>query len=234
MTSVPGVFAAGDMQRGQSLIVWAIAEGRSAAQRRGRYLMGSSSCRRRSPAPARSRRGRPQIDMSGIDALAAGARCRVRRGRRPPDHGADRDQPGAVRRARASVRRSSRVLEILERHQGIVRGAVTLVNPTGQLHVDAAHGVPADRAGARYGLADGVTARVVESGKPVVVPQVSREPMFRDRAARGEFERREESFIAVPIQLNRKPVGALVGRLSVPPPARLRPSRARRCGSWRR
>ena len=32
MTSVPGVFAAGDMQRGQSLIVWAIAEGRSAAR----------------------------------------------------------------------------------------------------------------------------------------------------------------------------------------------------------
>ena len=32
MTSVPGVFSAGDMQRGQSLIVWAIAEGRSAAR----------------------------------------------------------------------------------------------------------------------------------------------------------------------------------------------------------
>jgi glutamate synthase (NADPH) small chain len=32
MTSVPGVFAAGDMQRGQSLIVWAIADGRSAAR----------------------------------------------------------------------------------------------------------------------------------------------------------------------------------------------------------
>ena len=31
MTSVPGVFAAGDMQRGQSLIVWAIADGRQAA-----------------------------------------------------------------------------------------------------------------------------------------------------------------------------------------------------------
>ena len=31
MTSVPGIFTAGDMQRGQSLIVWAIAEGRSAA-----------------------------------------------------------------------------------------------------------------------------------------------------------------------------------------------------------
>ena len=32
MTSVTGVFTAGDMQRGQSLIVWAIAEGRSAAR----------------------------------------------------------------------------------------------------------------------------------------------------------------------------------------------------------
>jgi glutamate synthase (NADPH/NADH) small chain len=42
MTSVPGVFAAGDMQRGQSLIVWAIAEGRSAAHGVDSYLMGRS------------------------------------------------------------------------------------------------------------------------------------------------------------------------------------------------
>jgi glutamate synthase (NADPH/NADH) small chain len=38
MTSVPGVFTAGDMQRGQSLIVWAIAEGRAAAQGVESYL----------------------------------------------------------------------------------------------------------------------------------------------------------------------------------------------------
>ena len=37
MTSVPGVFTAGDMQRGQSLIVWAIAEGRSAARALTRF-----------------------------------------------------------------------------------------------------------------------------------------------------------------------------------------------------
>ena len=41
-TSVPGVFAAGDMGRGQSLIVWAIAEGRSAAAAVDRYLTGTS------------------------------------------------------------------------------------------------------------------------------------------------------------------------------------------------
>lgn len=39
-TSVPGVFAAGDMRRGQSLIVWAIAEGREAAHHVDKYLMG--------------------------------------------------------------------------------------------------------------------------------------------------------------------------------------------------
>ena len=47
MTSVPGVFTAGDMQRGQSLIVWAIAEGRSAARGVDTFLMGSSTL----PAP---------------------------------------------------------------------------------------------------------------------------------------------------------------------------------------
>jgi glutamate synthase (NADPH/NADH) small chain len=47
MTSAPGVFAAGDMQRGQSLIVWAIAEGRSAARGIDQYLMGESAL----PAP---------------------------------------------------------------------------------------------------------------------------------------------------------------------------------------
>ncbi|MEJ2115916.1 MAG: FAD-dependent oxidoreductase, partial [Gammaproteobacteria bacterium] len=47
MTNVAGVFTAGDMQRGQSLIVWAIAEGRSAARAVDNYLMGASEL----PAP---------------------------------------------------------------------------------------------------------------------------------------------------------------------------------------
>jgi glutamate synthase (NADPH/NADH) small chain len=47
MTSVPGVFTAGDMQRGQSLIVWAIAEGRSAARGIDQFLMDGSDL----PAP---------------------------------------------------------------------------------------------------------------------------------------------------------------------------------------
>jgi glutamate synthase (NADPH/NADH) small chain len=42
MTSVPGVFAAGDMRRGQSLVVWAIREGRQCARSVDRALMGAT------------------------------------------------------------------------------------------------------------------------------------------------------------------------------------------------
>ena len=49
MASVPGVFVAGDAGRGQSLIVWAIAEGRAAAAAVDQYLTGSSTL----PVPIR-------------------------------------------------------------------------------------------------------------------------------------------------------------------------------------
>ena len=42
MSSAPGIFAAGDMRRGQSLVVWAISEGRKAAAGVDRFLMGST------------------------------------------------------------------------------------------------------------------------------------------------------------------------------------------------
>ncbi|MDD3766540.1 MAG: glutamate synthase subunit beta [Eubacteriales bacterium] len=42
-TSVEGVFAAGDVRRGQSLVVWAIAEGRACAKEIDKYLMGYSN-----------------------------------------------------------------------------------------------------------------------------------------------------------------------------------------------
>jgi glutamate synthase (NADPH) small chain len=57
MTSVPGVFAAGDMRRGQSLVVWAISEGRKAAAAVDRYLMelGKSSATGRPAAQVAAR-----------------------------------------------------------------------------------------------------------------------------------------------------------------------------------
>jgi len=43
LTSRPNVFSAGDMRRGQSLVVWAIREGRQAAHAVDKFLMGSTS-----------------------------------------------------------------------------------------------------------------------------------------------------------------------------------------------
>ena len=48
-SNVPGIFVAGDMGRGQSLIVWAIAEGRACAAGVDTYLMGETSL----PSPIR-------------------------------------------------------------------------------------------------------------------------------------------------------------------------------------
>ena len=50
-TSVPKIFACGDMRRGQSLVVWAIREGRQCARAVDEFLMGATSCRAR---PSRS------------------------------------------------------------------------------------------------------------------------------------------------------------------------------------
>jgi Nif-specific regulatory protein len=103
-----------------------------------------------------------------------------------------------------------RVLEILEQHHNMIRSAVTLLHEdSDEIRIEAANGIT-DGLRARYKLGEGITGRVVESGKHIVVPQVSREPLFLNRAAeRKELGKQELTFICVPIILNRKPVGAI-------------------------
>ena len=103
----------------------------------------------------------------------------------------------------------SRVLTILMRHHGVVRGMVTLLRE-GELHVEAIEGFDDRARTVRYKLGEGITGKVAESGKPIVVPRVSREPTFLNRAAkRGDGVRQELSFVCVPIMLQRTAVGAL-------------------------
>jgi Nif-specific regulatory protein len=104
-----------------------------------------------------------------------------------------------------------RVLEILARHQGAARSMITLLNDEdGSLHVAAADGLDQAAHRVRYQLGEGITGRVVQSGRPIVVPRVSREPSFLRRAAeRPELARRELTFVCVPIVLNRRTAGAL-------------------------
>ena len=102
-----------------------------------------------------------------------------------------------------------RVLGILVRHHGVVRGMVTLLRD-GELYVDAAEGFDERARSVRYRVGEGITGKVVESGKPIVVPRVSKEPALLNRAARrGDTARQELSYICVPIILQRAAVGAL-------------------------
>jgi Nif-specific regulatory protein len=101
------------------------------------------------------------------------------------------------------------VLGVLERHHGVLRSTVALLNGTEDIEVAAAVG-PGGKADARFRVGEGITGRVVESGKPIVVPRVSREPMFLRRTSdRPELTREEISYVCVPILLSRKAVGAL-------------------------
>ncbi len=102
-----------------------------------------------------------------------------------------------------------RVLQILIRHHSVVRGMVTLLRD-GEIHVEAVEGFE-DRARAtRFKLGEGITGKVVESGKPIVVPRVSREPAFLNLAhRRTDASKLELSFICVPITLSRSAVGSL-------------------------
>src|SRR5712692_10734496 len=104
-----------------------------------------------------------------------------------------------------------RVLETLEGHHGVVRGAVTLLNDQSkELSIEASIGINTEGQRARYQLGEGITGRVAQSGRPVVVPQISRVPLFLHRAVqRKELRGPELSFICVPFVLNKKPVGAL-------------------------
>jgi len=104
-----------------------------------------------------------------------------------------------------------RVLEELEGHHEVLRGAVTLLNEESKdLQIEASIGINTEGQRARYRLGEGITGRVVQSGRPVVVPQISREPLFLNRAVqRKDLRGPELTFICVPITLNRRPVGAL-------------------------
>jgi Nif-specific regulatory protein len=110
-----------------------------------------------------------------------------------------------------------RVLQILIRHHGVVRGMVTLLRE-GELHVEAIEGFD-DRARAvSFRVGEGITGQVVQSGKPIVVPRISKEPEFLNRMPRrADLARHELSFICVPIVVQRTTAGTLAVDLKFKP-----------------
>jgi Nif-specific regulatory protein len=103
-----------------------------------------------------------------------------------------------------------RALEILAKHHGTVRSLIVFLHDHRELHVEAADGLDAPLHSVRYRVGEGIIGKVVESSRPIVVPRVSKEPEFLNRAAkRADVHKDELSFICVPILLNRRAVGAI-------------------------
>ncbi len=104
-----------------------------------------------------------------------------------------------------------RALELLDQQQGVIRSAVVLVNPdSGRLQVEASDGLTLEGGRAEWEMGEGITGRVVQTGKPVVVPQISQEPMFLHRTGRRRSGARSEiTFMCVPIPGTRTTTGAL-------------------------
>jgi Nif-specific regulatory protein len=103
------------------------------------------------------------------------------------------------------------VLDVLRQEMGMTRGTVVLLSPDGQeLHVEVGlETSESQRRSVRYRKGEGITGRVVQMGKPAVVPRVSQEPLFLDRLHRRKLSKQEISFICVPITIGSEVVGAL-------------------------
>jgi Nif-specific regulatory protein len=105
-----------------------------------------------------------------------------------------------------------KVLDILSDSMDMARGTITILDPLrNEISIEVAHGL--SRAAierGKYKVGEGITGRVIESGKALVVPKISEEPDFLNRTATRKTARTQElSFICVPVKKGNRVVGAL-------------------------
>ena len=118
------------------------------------------------------------------------------------------------------------ILEILEERHETLSSAITLLDEeSAKLTVVAATGMTWQvQRRATYRVGEGVTGRVVESGRPVVIPQVSREPLFLNKT--GVFTSSKQgdlSFVCVPISVDAKIKGSVGVILPYEPKRKFKP-----------
>ncbi|MDJ0989792.1 MAG: sigma 54-interacting transcriptional regulator [Desulfobacterales bacterium] len=105
-----------------------------------------------------------------------------------------------------------KVLDILSDSLDMARGTITLLDPVrNEIRIEVAHGITRRAMQqVRYKLGEGITGRVIQTGKPVSIPKISEEPLFLNRTvSRKSKKDLELSFICVPIKKGRQVIGAL-------------------------
>ncbi len=105
-----------------------------------------------------------------------------------------------------------KVLDLLSRQRDMNRGSITILDSeTSEIHIELAHGISsAAKTKGRYKLGEGVTGRVIKTGRPMAVPDIDAEPLFLDRTgARSRLKKSKISFVCVPIKEGQRIIGAL-------------------------
>ena len=116
---------------------------------------------------------------------------------------------GAGSRQQKSI--LAEVLDVLESVLAMRRGTILLLSPDRtELLIEVAHNLlDSRRRQVRYSINEGVVGKVVNSGKPAIVPKVSQEPLFIDRLHSRRDQGEEISYICVPIAIDNQVVGAM-------------------------
>ena len=105
----------------------------------------------------------------------------------------------------------SEVLDALESELELNRGTITLLSPeSDEIKIEVALNVSLEKSRkVSYRLGEGITGKVIETGKAMIVPKVSKEPLFLNRFERTRNAEEEISFICVPISIGRKIIGTI-------------------------
>jgi Nif-specific regulatory protein len=101
------------------------------------------------------------------------------------------------------------VLDVMETEMGLSRGTLALRRPdTDIFEIEASRGLsPEERQRGRYRLGEGITGIVAKTGKPALVPDISKDPNFLDRTKSRKDAR--VAFLCVPIVQQRRVIGTI-------------------------
>jgi Nif-specific regulatory protein len=105
-----------------------------------------------------------------------------------------------------------KVLDILSTSMNMIRGTVTILNPVrNEINIEVAHGISKSAVErVKYKLGEGITGRVIQTGKAVSISKISEEPHFLNRTATRKIKLDQElSFICVPVKKDNQVIGAL-------------------------
>lgn len=107
--------------------------------------------------------------------------------------------------------RLEQALALMAAHLPLIHSTVTLVDPrSGEIRINAAYGLnPAERRRGHYLQGEGVTGRVIASGRAMCVCDAGAEPLFLNKTRSRDLKRERVSFLCVPIRLHDQVVGAL-------------------------